>query len=218
MSGDSSQFENLSTRRLESILRESLTDRSLTPESLLAISRILEKRDVGKGMGPPDVEAAWDRFLERQRDNSTGSPPGGASRLKPVWKDVLQRCAVLAVCIFTLASAFLTTQAFGYDPIGAIIHWTADVFSFRNGRGRTGVSLRELILGTISWRPAKCLRISSHHGCRMDLRKQHQSVFLLPALTLSARNTLMGRVTSHSICQNTTLQITWKASFSKKSF
>ena len=39
---------------------------------------------------PPDVEAAWDRFLERQRDNSTGSPPGGASRLKPVWKDVLQ--------------------------------------------------------------------------------------------------------------------------------
>lgn len=79
MSGDSSQFENLSTRRLESILRESLTDRSLTPESLLAISRILEKRDVGKGMGPPDVEAAWDRFLERQRDNSTGSPPGGHS-------------------------------------------------------------------------------------------------------------------------------------------
>ena len=130
MSGDSSQFENLSTRRLESILRESLTNRSLTPESLLAISRILEKRDVGKGMGPPDVEAAWDRFLERQRDNSTGSPPGGASRLKPVWKDVLQRCAVLAVCIFTLASAFLTTQAFGYDPIGAIIHWTADVFHF----------------------------------------------------------------------------------------
>ena len=75
MSGDSSQFEGLSTHRLESILRKSLTDGSLTPEDLLAISGILERRDAGKGKGPPDVKAAWDRFLEKQR----GLPPGFAS-------------------------------------------------------------------------------------------------------------------------------------------
>lgn len=130
MSGDSSQFEDLSTHRLESILRKSLTDGSLTPEDLLAISGILERRDAGKGKGPPDVEAAWDRFLEKQRGLPPGSPPEGKSHLKPIRKEVLQRCAVLAVCVLTLASAFLTTQAFGYDPVGAIIHWTADVFHF----------------------------------------------------------------------------------------
>jgi len=121
MSGDSSQFEDLSTHRLESILRKSLTDGSLTPEDLLAISGILERRDAGKGKGPPDVKAAWDRFLEKQRDSSSGSPPERKSHLKPFRKQFLQRCAILAVCIFSLANAFLTTQALSYNPVGDAI-------------------------------------------------------------------------------------------------
>lgn len=130
VSGSSSRFEKLSTRKLDSILRNSLKDGNSSPKDMLIISEILERRDIGKGIGPPDAEAAWGRFLERQKGVSSGSPPEVPPRRKPFQSRFLQRCAILAVCVFSAASVILTVQAFGYDLVRAIVHWTADTFHF----------------------------------------------------------------------------------------
>lgn len=128
--GSSARFEKLSTHKLESILRKSLKDRSSSPEDLLLISEILKRRDAGKGIGPPNAEEAWGRFLERQKGDSSGSPPEASPKHKPFQNRFLQQCAILAVCAFSAASVILTAQAFGYDLVGAIVHWTAGTFHF----------------------------------------------------------------------------------------
>ena len=146
-SDSTARFEKLSTRQLESILRKSLKDGRIPPEDLLAISKILEERDVGKGMGPPDAEAAWNRLLKVKQGRSPGSPPEEKPGRKQGQIQILQRCAIWAVCIFAAASVFFAPQAFGFNLAGTIIRWTADVFHFENvgtdGDGFEGTHLRD---------------------------------------------------------------------------
>lgn len=170
------QYENMTTGKLESILRRSLTDETFSAGDLLIISDILKQRDAGKGKDPPDAEAAWNRFVTEKLCPAADSPsavPAESSIRRH--RGVYQRCAVFAVCSITVISILFTAQAFGMDIIGSIVRWTADIFHYeyagRDANGFEGTCLEDFDFsdGNLpgefipSWIPAEFRMVNSNY-------------------------------------------------------
>lgn len=125
------RYEDMTDRKLKSILRRSLTDDTFSADDLFIIADILKQRDAGKGKDPPDAEAAWDRFVTEKLCPVSDSPSAAPAKFSIRRQNrIYQRCAVFVIFSITVFSVLFTAQALGMDIIGTIVRWTADIFHY----------------------------------------------------------------------------------------
>lgn len=130
---DFSRFDSMSTGELQQILRQDALQEGVDAdtEMILYITEVLAKRKKQKDPST-DVQRAYRSFVQNYMPASEPETPilkkttSFFSRI-PQW---LRSAAVLAVVLGLLLAGTAGANAMGYDLLGMIAHWTADVFHF----------------------------------------------------------------------------------------
>ena len=137
-------WDQLSTEQLEDILRADIASpNQMNDEAVFHILEVLEKREKENPSGRlPDVDQAWQEFQKYYN-----IPEGEGQSLYPIRNDQEKRSVsvptktrrvfrprkilVVAAVLILMFGGMLTAQAAGVDVLGAIGHWTEEIFQFK---------------------------------------------------------------------------------------
>ncbi len=150
---DFSKFDNMSTEKLEDILRadSQLSDGlNSDTDAILYIMEVIAKREKENPTGKfTDVHTAWASFnenyltyieddkslydFEDTKEESGISQAFSPRPSRPLRKRRLMRVALVSAIVAALLLAgTITASAFGVDLWGAVAKWTKDTFGFAN--------------------------------------------------------------------------------------
>ena len=149
--GSRPAWEDLTTRELDDLLAQDFAagqDELLEPAAILAMTEVINRREEDTPIDA-DVQAAWERFRARIREEETtptesipeelSAAPEAVSYAKPERKKPRRRklrWAVAVAAVVCLLVCLLAVSAMGNGGLGNPIQWTEQHFSFR---GQSGV-------------------------------------------------------------------------------
>ena len=130
---DFSRFDSMSTAELQAILRQDALQESTEPdtEMILYITEVLAKREKERDPSA-EVQRAYQSFARNYMPaNQTNTPKKFTSFLvkMPRW---MKSAAVLVIALGLLLIGTASADAMGFDILGMVAHWTAEVFHFSN--------------------------------------------------------------------------------------